>query len=543
MELNWLDNPGVLDNHAKAETKVKSGEVGRNIFSAVAVVMVATFLGRFLGFFREVFMAGNFTPAQVDVYVVGYTIPWLLGLGIAGTIAAAFIPIYSEQLLHQGQRAAGRLTSSVINLTVLAMGLLTIAIFFGAEQVVGMVAPGFSPERQQLAAKLLQIMVPSIVFVSVSGFFSGLANAHQHFLTPALAPAVTNVAVIGGIVLLGAHFGLIGVAVGFLAGSLGGMLIQWPFVRKTGYRHQFIVKMADPAVRKIWLLAVPVMIGSSIGYINVFIDRFLASNLPEGSIAYLNFGNTVMQLPLALFAVALVTPLFPLMSSISARKAWLEMSSVLNRGIGINTFLLTPLSVGMVLLAYPLIQVIYERGAFTPESTAATSVAFIYYSIGLMPIAIRDLLIKGFYAMQDTSTPVKVSLLTVVVNFGLSVLLVRLMGHGGIALATTLANSFSLLCLMVVLRRRLPDWRLSSLAVPVFKIFAATGVMAAVLLVLMRWITPLSFGVGLLGTLLYLAVIGAVGALIFGVMAWLLKVPEFEWLKDVTESGLGKFFR
>jgi len=460
---------------------------------AKAAVLVMTFfaLSRLLGVARDVVIASQFgTSAPYDAYLAAFRAPDLLfNLISGGALGSAFIPTFTGCLARDDETGAWRLASAIINwVLVIAIGVGVLAAIFAPWLVKTLIAPGFEdPAQITLTVQLMRWLLFSTVIFGVSGVLMGILNAHQHFLLPALAPVVYNLSIIAGAWFLGPVWGVKGLAFGVVMGSLGHLLIQLPKVFAYGLRYQFILAPTDPGVREVARLMAPRVMGIAAVQLNFVWDTFLASWLTAGSIATLDYGRRVMLLPVGIVSQAVATAAFPTFAALAAKRSWDELQEVFIAALRGILYLTVPATVGLLILGRPIIQVLYQRNAFTEVSTQNTVWALWFYSIGLVAHSMVEILTRAFYSLRNTRTPVIVGVASMGMNILLSLLLMQafaglnLAPHGGIALASAIAVIIEMAWLMLLLKRLPGNLSVSALKAALPPILLSGLAMAAAL--------------------------------------------------------------
>lgn len=499
---------------------------GQVVARATVVVLVMLTFSRFLGLGREAAIAHQFGATHlVDAYLVAYTIPNIF-YAVAGiALATVIVPIFAEYVTQNRREEAWRLCSLVTNaLIVFTVGGAVVGMLL-APVVVGVLGAGFTPETFRLSVQLTMIMLPSIVFFSVAGLFMGMLNANNVFGLPAFGSAVMNMVIIFGVLFLGNYYGIYGLAVGVLGGAAAMALIQVPVLRRAGFRYSFELNLGHPEVKRVLYLMLPLTLGLSVNQVYLMIDWVLASGLAEGSIAALNFANKLIQLPQSLFVLAVSTAIFPTLSRYIAEGHPAEMVRTLRRGVKVVFLLTVPAVVGIVLLREPIVILLFQRGAFDERATAMTAVALLFFAVGLVGHCLVMLISRGFFAMQDMKTPVYVTIGTLVVKLGVSIILVGHLAHAGLALATSITAILNAVILIALLHRRLPGLITADLLRFCAGVLLATGLMGAVVYgidgVLARFLT----GDGL-GLLLRVGLDIAAGAIAYFLAGILLRLDE-----------------
>jgi putative peptidoglycan lipid II flippase len=451
---------------------------------AATTVSLAFVASRVLGLLREVIISQQFgTSPELDAYLAAFRIPDILFQLIAGgALGSAFIPIFAAYLARGDRAGAQRLAAGVINLILATLALLALVMAVFAPTLVStIVAPGFSPAQQLLSANLMRLMLISTVVFGVSGIVMGILNAQQHFLVPALAPIIYNLAIIGGALGLGPVFGVYGLAAGVVVGAFGHLLIQLPMLARAGFRWQPVLGVRDEGVREVARLMGPRVVGLAITQLNFLVNTILASGLASGSLAALNYAWILMLLPQGIVAQALATAVFPTFSAQAARGESAQMRATFSTALRSLLFLMLPAAVGLLIAREPIIELLLQRGHFDASSTQLTAFALQFYALGLLGHSILEIITRAFYALHDTRTPVVVGVSAVALNIVLSLLLIGPLSFGGLALANTVATTLESLALLWLLRGRMGGVDGRALAPAALKLGAAAAIMGVCL--------------------------------------------------------------
>ncbi len=430
----------------------------QQIARAAGIVIVAFALSRVLGLAREMIIGRQFgTSGELDAYLAAFRLPDILFQLVAGgALGSAFIPTFSGYLARGDEQGAWRLASAVINLVLLLLSALALlAAVFAPLLVAEVVAPGFDPAKRALTVQLMRPMLLSPIIFGVSGIVMGILNSYQHFLLPASAPIVYNLSIIGAALALSPSLGIRSLAVGVVVGSLLHLAVQVPGLVKKGSHYFPILGLREPGVREVGRLMAPRVLGLAVVQLNFLVNTILASGLADGSLAALNFAWLLMLLPQGIFAQALATAAFPTFSELAAKRQVAEMRSTLSATLRAILYLAIPASVGLFALRYPIVQLLFQRGAFKEGSTEAVVWALQFYALGLFAHAVVEIVTRAFYALHDTLTPVLVGVGAMSINVVLSLILIGPLAHGGLALANSTATILEMAGLLLVIRRRL----------------------------------------------------------------------------------------
>ncbi|MHB8840836.1 MAG: murein biosynthesis integral membrane protein MurJ [Candidatus Aquicultor sp.] len=431
---------------------------GKSLAISAVTVTIATFLGRIFGFVREMVIANKFgANASTDAFLVAFRIPNIIySLVVMGALSASFIPIFTGLLANEKEKDAWRLAHTIFNLLLIIFGVITVALVLFAPKVTYLLAPGFkTPGQHELAANLLRIMAPALIFMGISGLMAGILNSYNHFAAPSLVALVQNVLMVGSIIIFSASMGIYGTAVGLLLGSIGQVVIQLPFVIKRGLAFRPTLSLKHEDLATVGKLFIPVLIGLGASQSNTVIDTWMASFLSVGSITYLNVAFKVGSLPLNTLIAAIAIVLFPMLSKHAARDDVDSLKNTVSLGIRMVALVAIPSTVGLFVLSLPIIKLLFQHGAFGPDATRATAPALAAYSFGLFAMGLNMLIVRAFYALKDGVTPMKASIAFVVMLVGLDIVFMRFMGHVGLAVGYAFAVSLMVLILLRGLRKRL----------------------------------------------------------------------------------------
>jgi putative peptidoglycan lipid II flippase len=460
----------------------------RQVARAAGLISFLFAISRLLGLLREMVIGAQFgTGPELDAYLAAFRLPDMIFYLVAGgALGSAFIPIFTADLARSTDRrhlTAWRLASAVSNLVLIATSLLAILAAILAEPLVSyVIAPGFDPAQQALTAQLMRIMLIAPVIFGVSGIVMGILNSFQHFLTPALAPVLYNLSIILSAWLLAPRLGIYGLAIGVVAGAAAHLLVQVPALLRRHPIYSPILGLDNPDVREVGRLMGPRVLGLAAVQLNFLINANLASRLSGGSLSALNYAWLMMLLPQGIVAQGIATAVFPTLSAQSARGQIDALRSTFNAALRAILWLTLPAAAGLLILRQPLVQLFLERGEFNAESTALTAFALAFFAFGLVAHSLLEVITRAFYALHDTWTPVKIGIGAMVLNIALSLLLIRPLAHGGLALANTLATTLETLALLWLIRPRLHGIDGPALRNTLLRSLLATAAMSVALL-------------------------------------------------------------
>ncbi len=527
----------------------KSAPQSEKIAKAAGTVSIAVMCSRVLGLVREQIFAGLFGAGLAyDAFVVAFRIPNLLrDLFAEGALSAAFITVFTDYGTNKSKEEAWRLASNVLVFFAILLSLLSLLGIFFAEPLVNLLAPHFSAVegKKELTVLLTRIMTPFLVVISLSAVVMGILNSKGKFFVPAMASAFFNMgSIVGGVslVIILPKFGypaIMGMAIGTLIGGTLQFAMQLPTLKKTGFRFTPRLHIKDPGLKRIITLMIPAVIGLSPTQINIFINTNFASSCAEGSVSWLNYAFRLVQLPIGLFGVALSIAAMPVLAKHAAEKDIKGMKETFVSSLTMVFSLTIPASIGLMLLAEPIIRIIFERGAFTSYDTIATANTLTLYAIGLFAYSSNKILVPVFYALEDTKYPLIGSFLAVAANLLIINLSIDSLQHLAIAFSTSCSMVLNFLFLSSVLYWKTEGYSVSYLSKGLAKIGVAGSAMAAFLFfsrnILHDWLNG-SFMLQCM-TLFFLITGGAV------LYALLLQLMGLQELTGISKRIRAKFRR
>jgi putative peptidoglycan lipid II flippase len=458
---------------------------------SAGVIGVATMASRLLGLVRDVVLGSMFGAGDaLDAFLIAFRIPNLVrDLFAEGAMSAAFVPTFTRTLTNEGREKAWRLGSLVINALVAATAVLVIVGIVFASPITTLLdySGKFAavPGKLALTVSLTRVMFPFLMFVAVAAALMGMLNSLHRFFVPAVSPAMFNVGSIVCTLGLAPVMPALGLpiimapAIGVLVGGFGQMAIQWPALRREGFRYAPVLDFSDPGLRRVLTLMGPGVLGLAAVQVNLVVNSILAMHEGTGAVSALNFSFRLMYMPIGLFGVSVATAVIPTISRHAARNATADMREAISSGLRLMLMLNVPATIGLVSLATPIVALIFEHGEFTPAATASTAAALACYAPGLLGYSAVKIAVPSFYALHDSRTPVLVSVTTVVVNVGLNLALVRVMGFQGLALGTAISAMFNACVLLWVLRTRLGGLDGRRIASSLLRITVASVIMGA----------------------------------------------------------------
>jgi putative peptidoglycan lipid II flippase len=347
-------------------------ETQRKITEAATVVGGATLLSRIFGFLRDMIVAQLFgAGTATDAFFVAFRIPNLLRRLVGeGSLTVSFVPVYSSYLTQKSKEESEELVSVCFTVLAFFLFLLTAMGILFSPWVVKIIAYGFSedPEKFRLTVLLNRVMFPYIFFIGLVAWAMGVLNARKHFAGPALAPVLLNLSIIACALLLSARLDepVMALAMGVLLGGIAQLLFQVPFLRRQGIPLKLRFDLSHPGVRRVGALMAPSILGLAVTQLNVIVNTFLASYLPEGSVSYLYYADRLLEFPMGVFAIAIATAVLPSLSEQAAKGKIEEVKETLSFALRLTFFIILPAMVGLVVLRTPILNLLFQRGAFRP---------------------------------------------------------------------------------------------------------------------------------------------------------------------------------
>ena len=471
----------------------------RNVIRFAFFVGGFTMLSRVLGMVRDVLTARLFgTSLAMSAFVVAFRIPNLFrALFGEGALSSAFIPVFMDSRRTEGEAAAWLLARRVV--TLVGATLLVIVALGVAGMGVALRFPDLG-EKAATVLPLARIMLPYVFFICMAALAMAVLNSYRLFSVSAFTPALLNITWILSILFIvpvvrgGASAQIRALAwTVFVAGAVQ-LAYQVPSLLRVGWRPGVDGDWRDPRVKQVFLLMGPSALGLAVNQVNVMVNSLIALRwVGEWAPSALFYAERLIYLPQGILATALGTVLLPVLSDFATQKKHDEMRAAIHHGLRTLLFVMTPASVGLFVLAGPVVQMLFEQGSFDPKSTWLTARALSFYAPGLMVFCLAKVFVPAFYALQDTRTPVKIGLCAVTLNFTLNVVsalvLPEYWKHAGLAFSTVVSEGFNGLLLAVFLRRRLGPLGFRGILAGLARALGAAAVMAAVALLAERELT------------------------------------------------------
>lgn len=457
---------------------VWSSAPSASVGSAALLIAFAGIASRFLGLVRDRVLASHFGAGDVlDAYYTAFRLPDLIyGFLVLGALSAAFVPVFTELMSHEKKEEAWKLTSGVLHTTLLSLTCFSILGIIFAPGLTAFLAPGFSPEKQLLTTQLTRIMLLSPIFLSVSAVFGGVLVSFKQFAAYSFAPVFYNVGIIFGALFLTTLIGPMGLAWGVVVGSFFHMMVQYPTLRRAGFRYQgaFFSAWKDVQVRRVLKLMIPRSLGMAVNQVSLLVMTVFASTLVSGSLTSFTLANNIQSVPLGLFGIAFSLAAFPALSLFAAKKNDKDFFSIFAETAKRILFFVVPFSIFMIIFRAQCVRVILGSGHFDWQDTITTFEVLKFLAISLFAQSLIPLFARAFFALQNTKTPLYVALVSEGVHIVLIPILLPHYAIQGLAIAFSISSILNFSLLYYFLRRELSFWDNTVILLPVGKILLAS---------------------------------------------------------------------
>lgn len=532
------------ERNEKAKPRKSIREKQHNsVLYAAGMLTIMMSISRVLGFVRDISVSSMFGISwQADAYTAAFTIPDLIYFAlVGGGLSSAFIPVFSSYLATERDEDAHIMASTILNIVAIAsMVLISFGILFTPQLIDLMVQFDHShaQEATALTIVLTRIMFAQCFFMCLAGISQGILQCYKEFTVPALGAVVYNIAIIVIGLLLAESIGIMGFTIGVVVGAALNLLLQIRAMRQYGFSYRLRLHLRHPGVRKFFLLFLPVVLGLSMNELNLLVSQRLASGLGDGVVYALKQAQRIMMLPVGIFAAAIGLSVFPTMTGHVARGEMKEYKQNLTMGLRTVIFITLPASVGLIALSHPVVRAMYQQGAVTTHQIELVSVILVYYCIGVVGYGAQQILNRGFYAVQDTKSPVLINVFVLLFNIVVSILLVGPFTYRGLALAYSLSGLLSMLVLGVALRFKIGQYGgkalmqsalqsiLASLVMGIV-VYAAANGLEQVLDLSNKLMQVLQVGIGIV-----------LGVIVYALMAILMRMEEAQQILRIVKRKL-----
>ncbi|MDP4117991.1 MAG: murein biosynthesis integral membrane protein MurJ [Bacillota bacterium] len=507
-----------------------------NAIGTVGFIFIAMMLAKILGQVREIVIAGTYGTAwMADAYVAASQIPTnFFDMILGSAVSASFIPVFNKFMKEEGEQRAKRFAGAFFNVISLVTIILSVCGVAFAPLLIKIFTPGISGETAALAVTLLRIMFPMIIFIGAAFTFVGILQSMGEYNLPAVMSMVSSGACIIYLLTLNNKFGITGLATSLLIGWILQFIILTPSTLKKGFR--FNTHIADSGIKNVAVLALPVLIGTWVQPINVMINTWIASSI--GGVSAINYANKLYLIAAGVFAMSVTNYIFPKLSRLSIseedKENWMEMFMTSVKTV---IFVVAPIAVIFITESGEIIRVIYQRGQFDEKSVAVTGGALLFYSIGILPYALQEVMYKSFYSRRNSKVPMLIALTGIAINIPLSFILSRLLGVNGLALATSLAVITTMVISFVVITK--DSGHFGGFFKELLKILFMAAAAGAVIMIVKNIMISLVGINNFAARLLVLAAASSAGAVVYIIMAFIMKIPAVTGIVEMLKKRGG----
>lgn len=446
----------------------------------VVIVMSLTLFSKILGFLRDCFLAYFYGTSSIsDAFLIALLIPSVLFSFIGVGISTGYIPMYSKIESEHSRKEADQFTNQLLNLIFCLAAFIVIVCLLFTEPLVKIFASGFTGDTLKLAVHFTRITVISMFFTGIVYVFSSYLQYKGNYLSPSFMGLPLNIALILGIIL-SCFIHLYILPIGMIIATLLQFLFLFIFVHKRGFKMKVMLNIKSEHIRKLGLLTIPIILGTSVEQLNILVDRTIASNIIIGGISALNYSYQLILFVQGLFVSSIAFVYYPLIAKMATNREVSSLKETISQIITIISVILVPATVGLIVMAEPIVSILYGRGAFTNQGVYLTSSALTFYAIGLMGYGIREVINKVFYSLQDTKTPMVNAAIAMGINILLNIILSKFLGIGGLALATSISGILCSILLFNSLRKKIGYFHLRKTLSTLLKILIVSIVMGMI---------------------------------------------------------------
>lgn len=507
---------------------------------SVGLIIIISLGSKVLGFIREALIAFRYgSGAGTDTFFIALSAITLFSAILTQTINTTLIPVLADVEIKEGKEGKKNHFNNFLNTITIVALLLSVVAFALAPYIMKVIAKGFEGEQFQHAISMMRLGLPILLFSTIVGAFRGYLQTEERFSESALSAYPFNLVYILFLLFLAEKFSITALMVAAIFAEAAKLLIPIPSLLSLGYRYEWIVDLKDKYMQQMAVLVPPVLLSVGITDINSIVDRSMASSLIGGSVSALNYANTLKNIVHSVFITAILTVIFPLLSKEANTKNFKRFKKIMQTSMNVVLLILIPATIAMIILSGPAVMFAYQRGAFGDRAAWMTQTALMAYSVGLIGAGVKALLIRIFYALQDTKTPMINSFYDLIFNIILNVIFVRFLGHNGLALATSLSTTFTAVILLYELRKKIGNLGLEKMIQSSIKIAVSSVIMGVVVYVFYNYSMAL-FDPNRLFELIILMITVLIGFSLYLLLLYLFKVDEFHFLMNSLKNKLKK---
>lgn len=496
--------------------------------------MIITLISKIFGFGRDIILSYFYGASNIsDAYLISLTIPSVI-FGLIGTgIVTAYIPMQSRVSDEFGIEEGDKFTSNFINIIMVFVSIFFVFGLVFTEPLIKLFASGFTNDTFTLSIVFTRISLAGMYFTALVTIFSGYLQLKNNYVIPALVGIPLNSIVIISIILASRGNHLI-LAIGTLVATASQVILMLPFIKKAKFKYTALLAFKDSRIIKTIYIAIPVIMGTSVNQINILVDRTLASSIAIGGISSLNYANRLNLFIQGLFVTSIITVMYPQISSFASNKNYEGIKKSLKESINIITIFVLPITIGTMIFSNQVVLMLFGRGAFDEIAIQMTSTALFFYAFGMLGFGYREVLARGFYSMQNTKTPMLNAALGMLLNIILNIILSRYLGIGGLALATSIAATFTTFLLFISLRKKIGPFGMKQISISFLKILFASSLMGGLAKLTFIYLTAsLSQNLSLLMAI-------SVGAVSYFVIIYFMKIEDVDVIVGAIKKKFGR---
>lgn len=543
-----MKNKRIEENKLASEEaqQTQNTDNGPSVLKAAWLIAVVTIFSKLIGFIRDVVIANCYGASTVsDAYFYAYQLPALaivlLG-GVGGPFHSATVSVFSKiipSLKEKANKEVNNLFNTFLTASFIAFAVFAVLCFVFSDQIMRFIISGNNQQLISLASMHLKIMSPVLIVGGIVGIYYGILISYREFMLPNVSPILMSGVIILMITLVKHDNTGVILAWATTIGALCQFVYQLPKIRKLGFRLKPNFDFSNPHFKQICELLFPAILSSTIGQIYVYVDMFFASSLAPGAWTSIGYSNRIFQFPVGILGTAFLVPLFPIFAMLVSQGDFEGVKKYFNKGVGVLFFAAVPMVVGVWVLGYDGIRLIFERGAFDKQATFMVTQALWFLSLSMLPYVFRDSITRVYYSFNDSTTPFLTALCSIVLKFFLNWLLVTKLaigsGIGGITLSTSLVTMFNATILAILLKKKI------RLDYPIlFKNLGKMLVAASITLCVCLAASYLFNNIQLPMKLLEISKIVSIGTLCFGLYIYLNLVLKMDYALELKTRFVGK---
>lgn len=507
------------------------------VAKTTVLIMALTIFSKFLGLIREQVLAASYgTGIYAEAYVTAMKIPTVLLAAIGGAIATSLIPIYSKINENKGKEEAQKFICNLVNIVSLLTFIIVVLGLIFTEPLVKVFAIGFEGEKLAITMNFVRIILWAVMFIGMNNIIVGYLQLNNNFTIPALIGIPYNIIIISAIFLSTKTSPYV-LIIGSLIALISQVVFQLPAVKKTGLKYNFNVNLKDENVKSMITLVLPVLIGVGVEQINTLVDGTLATTFGEGVVAAFNYANRLYGFVSAIFVSSLLSVVYPMMAKSSASNDDVAFKESIKNTMNIIIIFIIPICIGTIVLADPIVKILFQRGQFNASDTIMTANILMVYIIGIIAFSLRHVMSRAFYSIHDTKTPMVNGAIAIVFNIVLNLILSKYMGYIGLAVATTIAAFIGLLLFIVSLQRKIGNFGIKKIISTSLKSLIAATIMGIVTSICFNKLSII-LGSGFIKEALTLGVSIIIGALVYGIIVTVLRVDEAKYIFDIVKNKI-----